>query len=206
MLWTQRGPMWGLSQVSQGSAARSAMPAAGRLDISGHRFGAARAASLGEALRRHSASDGDPRRLRAHIRALARSPSPPHMHALRRGGGPCRRGTHVSNSLRGCKGMAVQWWLLPSTLPVGVFVLLLPGRTLAVDLEQLVSPGPLVEGRADAESECSHCHRPFDRGPEGKLCLACHQALAADVEAREGLHGRLSPDEVQACRSCHSEH
>jgi hypothetical protein len=38
-------------------------------------------------------------------------------------------------------------------------------------------------------------------------CLACHEAIGADVAAGEGLHGRLAagPDPPR-CRACHPEH
>ncbi len=81
-----------------------------------------------------------------------------------------------------------------------------PGPLAAMDLETLVMPGPLIAGHADIESDCTECHRLFDRKAEDGLCLVCHEGVAADLEAGEGFHGR-APGLVGApCRSCHTDH
>jgi hypothetical protein len=77
---------------------------------------------------------------------------------------------------------------------------------LAVDLERLVMPGPVIEGHADVESKCGKCHVPFRRGEQNALCLDCHEAVAADLDSGRGWHGR-APGLAQApCRDCHTEH
>ena len=85
-------------------------------------------------------------------------------------------------------------------------LLLLANSAAAIDLEQLLMPGPLSAGHADFETECSKCHQPFDAGAEPNLCTRCHESVAADLEAQSGFHGRQPAALKAQCRSCHSEH
>jgi len=80
------------------------------------------------------------------------------------------------------------------------------GPAHAIDIEKLVMPGPVIEAHADVEGECRQCHSPFDRGAEKGLCLACHEDIALDLEARSGYHGRHQSIASSSCRSCHPEH
>jgi hypothetical protein len=89
-------------------------------------------------------------------------------------------------------------------LLMGVGTLLLAQRAEAVDLKSLVSPGPLIAAHQREVKECGDCHEAFDRGSQKRLCLRCHEAVAADIEAKEGFHGRLQGD--RECRVCHTEH
>jgi hypothetical protein len=73
-------------------------------------------------------------------------------------------------------------------------------------LQELVMPGPLVQGHAKLERECSSCHEPFSRQSQSRLCLACHKEIAADRSARKGLHGRAPDASAQDCRHCHTDH
>ena len=76
----------------------------------------------------------------------------------------------------------------------------------ALELEQLLMPGPLAEAHADLETDCSNCHKPFDASEETRRCLDCHEEVAADVDRGEGLHGRNPEIEGALCRGCHTEH
>jgi hypothetical protein len=76
----------------------------------------------------------------------------------------------------------------------------------AIDFENLVMPGPVIEGHADVESECARCHSPFEREAESRLCLECHKEVASDLEDRAGFHGRALRDADESCRECHDEH
>ncbi len=81
-----------------------------------------------------------------------------------------------------------------------------PARNASV-FEELVSPGPVVEGHAKLESDCASCHKPFDKAAQRGLCLDCHKPIAADVGARLGFHGRQPTiATTQACSSCHTDH
>jgi len=73
-------------------------------------------------------------------------------------------------------------------------------------LERMVMPGPLIEGHAKLEGECSKCHKPFSRNTQTKLCLDCHKDVASDRALHSGLHGRTREALTQDCRKCHSEH
>jgi len=76
----------------------------------------------------------------------------------------------------------------------------------AVDLESLVSPGPLSAIHAREAKECGACHTRFDRGAQNPLCLECHEDVEKDQQAGTGLHGRLEGGAETPCRSCHGEH
>ena len=73
-------------------------------------------------------------------------------------------------------------------------------------LERLVMPGPLVEGHAKLEAQCSKCHEPFSRHSQTKLCLDCHKDVAADRAARLGVHGREAEALKRECKQCHTDH
>jgi len=89
-------------------------------------------------------------------------------------------------------GLATLWLAMPAS-----------AQTL---LERLVMPGPLVEGHAKLEAECSKCHEPFARHSQSNLCLDCHKEVAADRSNRTGLHGREREAVAAPCRQCHSDH
>jgi hypothetical protein len=84
--------------------------------------------------------------------------------------------------------------------------LLLASAARAVDFEKLVMPGPVIEGHAKIEGECSKCHDPFDATAQRKRCLACHEDVARDIQAGSGFHGRGPGTKSAECRSCHPEH
>src|SRR3974390_3849008 len=73
-------------------------------------------------------------------------------------------------------------------------------------IEKLVTPGPLVEGHAKLEKDCSQCHVPFSRQSQSNLCLACHKEIAANRQAPRGYHGRQTDAAKQECKYCPSDH
>jgi len=73
-------------------------------------------------------------------------------------------------------------------------------------LESLVMPGPLVGGHAKLEKECGKCHEPFSRQSQTRLCLACHEEIAADRRSGKGFHGRQSDAAKRDCKHCHTDH
>ena len=83
---------------------------------------------------------------------------------------------------------------------------LLAGVARAVDFEKLVMPGPVIQGHAEIEGQCSKCHDPFDAHAQRQRCLACHEDVAADLSARSGFHGRAPGAQSADCRGCHPEH
>jgi hypothetical protein len=87
--------------------------------------------------------------------------------------------------------------LLASSLPV---------QTRAAGIETLLMPGPVIEGHAKLEQDCTQCHDRADRARQSQLCLACHEDTAADVARHVGFHGRLAGIERTPCNACHTEH
>lgn len=73
-------------------------------------------------------------------------------------------------------------------------------------LERVLMPGPVVEGHADYENECSRCHQPFSRDLQRELCVDCHTEIGADIREQNGFHGRSATIPTLECASCHTEH
>jgi len=73
-------------------------------------------------------------------------------------------------------------------------------------LERIVTPGPLVQGHAKLEAECSKCHEAFSRNSRTRLCLDCHKEIAADRTAQHGFHGRERRAATLPCNQCHTDH
>lgn len=87
----------------------------------------------------------------------------------------------------------------------GIFVLALLAALPAAARAQ-VSPGPLARAHAALEGNrsCFQCHPPA--GSSAKMddrCLTCHREIATMIEARRGLHARLTG---KACARCHPDH
>lgn len=80
----------------------------------------------------------------------------------------------------------------------------------AVVAMERTSPGPLasVHGREPdlaGRSDCSACHGGLFSNMTD-ACLDCHDAIAAQLERHEGLHGVLPEADAARCAACHSEH
>lgn len=84
-------------------------------------------------------------------------------------------------------------------------LLLLPSVSMA-EITELVMPGPLIEGHAKIESKCILCHKLFNKEYQRKLCLDCHKLVSADIEAKQGFHGRSQTVGQSECRDCHTDH
>lgn len=89
---------------------------------------------------------------------------------------------------------------------VTLVVWLLPLAASAASLETLVMPGPVIEGHADLEDDCSNCHDVFDRSAQRQLCLDCHEPVALDLAAGDGFHSLHAEASTAPCRQCHTEH
>jgi hypothetical protein len=70
---------------------------------------------------------------------------------------------------------------------------------------QLISPGRLSSSHTDLEGvrNCTQCHRLRERGVVNSLCLSCHEALRARVDAQRGYHATVTD---RSCAECHKEH
>jgi len=89
---------------------------------------------------------------------------------------------------------------------VGVALLALSPRASASPLRRLVMPGPLIADHAEYEADCGNCHHPFSKERQGRLCLGCHEEVAADIAGTLGYHGRIDEIDEIECKQCHAEH
>jgi len=95
------------------------------------------------------------------------------------------------------------------TLSLGLVMmiaLLTSHTTAAQDIETLVMPGEVIKGHFEFESECSSCHKLFDKEGQRQLCLDCHEEVAADFEQQTGFHGLRAEVRNDQCAACHTEH
>ncbi len=79
-------------------------------------------------------------------------------------------------------------------------------KTNAQDLESLVMPGQVIAGHEELESECSSCHKTFNKAAQLGLCLDCHEDVATDIDATRGFHGLSNDVHNATCASCHTDH
>ncbi len=95
--------------------------------------------------------------------------------------------------------------MLPSIIRIAAVTALLACAALAhADVNELLSPGQLIEGHAKYESECFNCHKKFDKAAQAGLCKSCHKEIAKDIAEKHGFHGLMK--EEKQCRECHTEH
>lgn len=73
----------------------------------------------------------------------------------------------------------------------------------AAGIETVLMPGEVVQAHAKTESNCSACHRSFDKSAQPALCMACHKGVAGDLRTGKGFHGRAT---AKVCRTCHTDH
>lgn len=93
------------------------------------------------------------------------------------------------------------WIGVVSLLAVLSFAVVDMGRTSPGELATVHLREPDLEGRGG----CSECHGGW-RSTMTESCLYCHEAVAKHIDERTGLHGRLAPEKVERCASCHSDH
>jgi len=76
--------------------------------------------------------------------------------------------------------------------------------------QERTSPGELHSSHA-ALSElrgkhgCVECHGGILTSMADS-CLECHDPIAAQLDAKSGIHGRLAPETAKTCEVCHVEH
>lgn len=82
----------------------------------------------------------------------------------------------------------------------------LPDNANAESLEQLLMPGPVIEGHANIENECSKCHSLFEKKSQTRQCGNCHKTVAEDIRQSRGFHGLKPGLAKKECRYCHTDH
>ena len=80
------------------------------------------------------------------------------------------------------------------------------GAAWAASVETLLMPGNVTVAHAKLEASCSNCHDRSNAHTQTSLCLDCHKAIAADIGAHRGYHGRMANAGGGECRACHTEH
>jgi hypothetical protein len=74
----------------------------------------------------------------------------------------------------------------------------------ADSVNDILSPGKLITGHAKFDSECTKCHKKFDKAGQNTLCKDCHKEIAKDIAELLGFHGQ---QKIQKdCKECHTEH
>ncbi len=76
----------------------------------------------------------------------------------------------------------------------------------AQNVESLVMPGEVISGHAEAEPDCSSCHKRFNRSEQNALCIACHEDVGNDIAGETGFHGKFDDAKGSECASCHTDH
>lgn len=89
----------------------------------------------------------------------------------------------------------------------GLLLLTFSSQPLLADsFESLIMPGPVIEGHAKYEQECSKCHDVLDKSNQKRLCLDCHKDINKDISRLKGYHGKNSLAKKADCHVCHIEH
>jgi hypothetical protein len=74
----------------------------------------------------------------------------------------------------------------------------------ADSMNELLLPGKVIQGHLKYESECSNCHKQFDKAAQSGLCKDCHKDIGKDLADKHGYHGLMK--EEKECKECHTEH
>jgi len=77
----------------------------------------------------------------------------------------------------------------------------------------MVSPGHLIRGHAELETDCFACHAPW-RGARAALCIECHAVADIGLRTTRGvsiakrtIRASFHQDLIeQDCMACHSDH
>ncbi|UCD12410.1 MAG: hypothetical protein JSU88_04825 [Nitrospinaceae bacterium] len=67
-------------------------------------------------------------------------------------------------------------------------------------------PGPVIEGHAKYEDQCTQCHDLFQKESQNKKCLHCHKDVGKDLAKGRGFHGKTEGLGKRECKTCHREH
>jgi hypothetical protein len=93
---------------------------------------------------------------------------------------------------------------LPRIFAVGALIACWSLPAYADSVGDILSPGKVIQGHAKIDSECTQCHKKFDKAAQDTLCKDCHKDIAKDIAELRGYHGRLK--EQKQCKECHTDH
>lgn len=101
--------------------------------------------------------------------------------------------------------------MITITMPAFTRALLFAGLVLACAMQaradsvnDLLLPGPVIQGHAKYESDCASCHKQFDKLAQSGLCKDCHKEIKKDIADKQGYHGLFKVE--KECKDCHTEH
>ncbi len=97
---------------------------------------------------------------------------------------------------------AKSWWIV---LLAGMCLFPLSSKGITT-LDFAAMPGPVIQGHAKYEKDCKKCHSPFAKEEQNRLCLDCHKEVRADVNQKEGFHGKMRDIKTRQCKTCHTDH
>lgn len=100
----------------------------------------------------------------------------------------------------------IKFYITLATAVLLACPLVFTAPVIAATAEEMVMPGPVIEGHAKYEKDCEECHKRFDGPAQRKLCMDCHKKVKRDIELFEGYHGRFKPARKIQCRDCHTDH
>ncbi len=89
-------------------------------------------------------------------------------------------------------------WKLIGTFVFAGAVLLCSMQSRADSVNDLLLPGPVIQGHVKYESDCTHCHKQFDKLAQSGLCKDCHKEIAKDITNKTGYHGLMKQE--KECR------
>lgn len=87
---------------------------------------------------------------------------------------------------------------------VAGFMLACGMQAHADSINDLLLPGPVIQGHIKYESDCRVCHKQFDKAAQSGLCKDCHKEIRKDIADKRGFHGLMK--EEKYCSECHTEH
>ena len=90
------------------------------------------------------------------------------------------------------------------TFVIAVGVMACSIQAHADSANDLLMPGQVIQGHMKYESECSNCHKPYDKAAQSGLCKDCHKDIGKDIAEKHGFHGLMQ--EEKPCKECHTEH
>ncbi len=99
--------------------------------------------------------------------------------------------------------------MIKSTSLLGLLLLFFSCSSWAQELsikQRFLMPDEVIQGHAKFEAQCEKCHAAFEKEEMPKLCIGCHEEIAADRKAEKGFHGQGPQSSHMPCNTCHTDH
>lgn len=79
------------------------------------------------------------------------------------------------------------------TFVIAVGVMACSIQAHADSANDLLMPGQVIQGHMKYESECSNCHKPYDKAAQSGLCKDCHKDIGKDIAEKHGFQKEQRP-------------